>query len=139
FDKRVGTAHGALASGVWRFREIVHPDTGDDVVTWPEGNTPLVSRDSVSRWATCPGLLMKHEGHNPTGSFKDRGMTVAVSQARRLGASAVACATTGNTGASLAAYAAIAGLTALVVGPRDGVAIGKLAQVLAYGGRAVLG
>jgi len=138
FDQRTGTARGFLASGVWRFREIVHPSAGDDVVSWPEGNTPLLSREAVSSWTGCPGLLLKHEGYNPTGSFKDRGMTVAVTQARRIGATAVACATTGNTGASLAAYASAAGLTGVVIVPGGGVALGKLAQVMAYGARTLV-
>jgi threonine synthase len=85
-----------------------------------------------------PDLLLKHEGHNPTGSFKDRGMTVAVSQARRIGASAVSCASTGNTSASLAAYAALAGIPAIVLVPAGQVALGKLAQTLAYGARTLL-
>jgi threonine synthase len=84
------------------------------------------------------GLQLKHEGHNPTGSFKDRGMTVGVTQARRIGARAVACASTGNTSASLAAYAAQAGLQALVFVPAGQVALGKLAQSLAYGARTLL-
>ena len=138
FDDRLGTLRGPFGSGVWRYGEIVLGEALDEAVTQPEGNTPLIARPMVSSWAGIDELLLKHEGHNPTGSFKDRGMTVAVTQARRLGASAVACATTGNTGASLASYAAAAGVPALVVVPRDGVAIGKLAQVLAYGGRAVL-
>jgi len=138
FDDRRGTNHLPLASGVWRFAEIVLGEAVGDAVSQPEGNTPLIAREVVSRWAGAGGLLLKHEGHNPTGSFKDRGMTVAVTQARRLGAEAVACATTGNTGASMASYGAAAGVPALVVVPKDGVAIGKLAQVLAYGGRAVL-
>jgi threonine synthase len=83
-------------------------------------------------------LLLKHEGQNPTGSFKDRGMTVGVTQALRVGARAVACASTGNTSASLAAYAAQAGLPALVLVPVGNVAIGKLAQTLAYGARTLL-
>jgi threonine synthase len=83
-------------------------------------------------------LLLKHEGHNPTGSFKDRGMTVGVTQALRIGARAVACASTGNTSASLAAYAAHAGLPALVLVPSGAVASGKLAQTLAYGARTLL-
>ena len=82
--------------------------------------------------------VLKHEGHNPTGSFKDRGMTVGVTQAVRIGARAVACASTGNTSASLAAYAAQAGLPALVLVPSGGVATGKLAQTLAYGARTLL-
>jgi threonine synthase len=138
FDDRLGTLAGPFASGVWRFGEIVIEDAISSAVSQPEGNTPLVARQSVSEWTGVEHLLLKHEGHNPTGSFKDRGMTVAVTQARRVDASAVACATTGNTGASMASYAAAAGIPALVVVPRDGVAIGKLAQVLAYGGRAVL-
>jgi threonine synthase len=81
---------------------------------------------------------MKHEGHNPTGSFKDRGMTVAMTQALRVGASAVACASTGNTSASLAAYAAQAGLKALVFVPAGQVALGKLTQTLAYGARTLV-
>jgi threonine synthase len=92
----------------------------------------------LSRFAGCDGLLVKHEGHNPTGSFKDRGMTAAVTQAVRLGASAVACASTGNTSASLAAYAAQAGLPGLVFVPAGKIALGKLAQTLAYGARTLL-
>jgi threonine synthase len=82
-------------------------------------------------------LALKHEGENPTGSFKDRGMTVAVTQAVRAGATALACASTGNTSASLAAYAAQAGVPALVFVPRGKVAAGKLAQALAYGARVL--
>lgn len=109
-------------SGVWRFREAVL--STDRIVTHPEGNTRLYERE---------GIFFKHEGENPTGSFKDRGMTVAVTQALRVGASAVACASTGNTSASLAAYAAQAGLRAIVFVPAGKVATGKLAQTLAYG------
>jgi threonine synthase len=127
------------ASGVWRYRELVLPDAdAADVVTHPEGNTPLLRRASVARWCGVDALLMKHEGANPTGSFKDRGMTVAVTQARRVGASAVACASTGNTSASLAAYAAQAGLPALVLVPSGQVSLGKLAQSLAYGAHTLL-
>ena len=127
------------ASGVWRFRELVLPDADvTDVVSYPEGNTPLLRRESVARWCGVESIIMKHEGANPTGSFKDRGMTVAVTQARRIGASAVACASTGNTSASLAAYAALAGLPALVLVPSGQVSLGKLAQSLAYGARTLL-
>jgi len=126
-------------SGVWRYRELVLPDASErEVVTHPEGNTPLLRRTSVAQWCGVDALLMKHEGANPTGSFKDRGMTVAVTQARRVGATAVACASTGNTSASLAAYAALAGLPALVLVPHGQVALGKLAQTLAYGARTLL-
>ena len=136
FTERRGQP-GATASGVWRFREIVLP-SADAVVSHPEGNTPLLHRVALDRWAGVDHLLLKHEGHNPTGSFKDRGMTVGVTQAKRIGASAVACASTGNTSASLAAYAAQAGLPALVLVPVDGVAAGKLAQSLAYGAKTLL-
>jgi threonine synthase len=137
FTERRGGTPGATASGVWRFREIVLP-SADAVVSYPEGNTPLLHRVALDRWAGMEHLLLKHEGLNPTGSFKDRGMTVGVTQALRVGARAVACASTGNTSASLAAYAAQAGLPALVLVPSEGVAAGKLAQTLAYGARTLL-
>lgn len=140
FDARL-TARADLpeSSGVWRFRELVLPDVGDrEIVTQPEGNTPLVRRDRVSAWCGIDSINLKLEGANPTGSFKDRGMTVAVTQARRLAAPAVACASTGNTSASLAAYAALAGLPALVLVPNGQVSLGKLAQTIAYGARTLL-
>jgi len=137
FTERRGGPPGATASGVWRFREIVLP-SAESVVSHPEGNTPLLHRRALDQWAGVEHLLIKHEGYNPTGSFKDRGMTVGVTQALRIGAKAVACASTGNTSASLAAYAAQAGLPALVLVPASGVALGKLAQTLAYGARTVL-
>jgi threonine synthase len=124
-------------SGVWRFRELVLPDAGDDVVSHPEGNTPLIARDAIARYAGVASLLVKHEGHNPTGSFKDRGMTVAVTQAQRIGARAVACASTGNTSASLSAYAAQAAIPSFVFVPEGRIAAGKLAQTVAYGARTL--
>jgi threonine synthase len=126
-----------LGSGVWRFRELLLPLRGP-AVTHPEGNTPLYRRDAISRYVGHGDLALKHEGENPTGSFKDRGMTVAVTQAVLAGARAVACASTGNTSASMAAYAAQAGLPALVFVPAGKVAAGKLAQALAYGARTLL-
>ena len=125
-------------SGVWRFRELVLPGVEHELVSYPEGNTPLMRRDAVGRWAGLDHLQLKHEGHNPTGSFKDRGMTVGVTHARRLAATALACASTGNTSASLAAYGAQAGLPVLVVVPAGKVALGKLGQSLAYGARTVM-
>ena len=139
FAVRRGALSGLDASGVWRYRELVLPSASDgEVVSHPEGNTPLLERASVSAWAGVGHLRIKHEGHNPTGSFKDRGMTVAMTQARRTGARAVACASTGNTSASLAAYAAQAGLPALVFVPAGKVAMGKLAQTMAYGALTLL-
>jgi threonine synthase len=137
FDAPRGDPLADGSSGVWRFRELVLP-TADGVVSHPEGNTPLLRRPAVAAWAGVEALLLKHEGHNPTGSFKDRGMTVGVTQARRVGARAVACASTGNTSASLAAYAAQAGLPALVLVPSGKIALGKLTQTLAYGARTLL-
>ena len=137
FSERRGEGRGAAASGVWRFRELVLP-SAETIVSHPEGNTPLLHRDALDRWTGMTHLLLKHEGHNPTGSFKDRGMTVGVTQARRIGARAVTCASTGNTSASLAAYAAQAEIPALVLVPAEGVALGKLAQALAYGARTLL-
>ncbi|HPV75383.1 MAG TPA: threonine synthase, partial [Gemmatimonadaceae bacterium] len=138
FDARCCmTSPGAMRSGVWRFADIVHP-SADAPVSYPEGNTPLLEREAVRRFAGCEGLLLKHEGMNPTGSFKDRGMTVGVTQAKRLGATAVACASTGNTSASLASYAALAGIPALVFVPAGQIALGKLTQTLAYGARTLL-
>jgi threonine synthase len=139
FDARLRhpERHRAGESGVWRYAELVLPGSGP-IVTHPEGNTPLYRRAGVSAHAGVEDLALKHEGQNPTGSFKDRGMTVAVTRAVRLKASAVACASTGNTSASMAAYAAHAGLPALVFVPRGKVAAGKLAQALAYGARTLL-
>lgn len=126
------------ASGVWRFGTVVHPNAMDQPVSHPEGNTPLLRRTALSEWTGVEELLIKHEGHNPTGSFKDRGMTVAVTQARRIGARTLACASTGNTAASLASYAAQAGLPAVVFIPEGQVALGKLTQSLAYGARTLM-
>lgn len=141
FDERARAATLATSavarSGVWRFRELVLPDAGEDVVSHPEGNTPLLERASIATYAGLDALVVKHEGHNPTGSFKDRGMTVALTQARRVGARAVACASTGNTSASLSAYAAQAGIPAFVFVPEGRVASGKLAQTMAYGARTL--
>jgi threonine synthase len=138
FDGRLSGVPGPRVapttnSGVWRYREIILPATIDNIVSRPEGNTPLYEHDCISEWAGVEKLFLKHEGENPTGSFKDRGMTVGVTQAKLLGANAVACASTGNTSASLAAYAARAGIPALVFIPSGKIAAGKLAQALAYG------
>jgi threonine synthase len=139
FAERRGALYGPSRSGVWRYRELVLPSARDEeIVSHPEGNTPLLSRPRIARWAGMEQLLLKHEGHNPTGSFKDRGMTVAMTQAARTRARAVACASTGNTSASLAAYASQAGIPALVFVPAGHVALGKMAQTIAYGARTLL-
>lgn len=145
FDRRLDSAstrsssNDVARSGVWRFRELVLPSIADvEIVSQWEGNTQLLRRERVAEWAGVSDLVLKHEGHNPTGSFKDRGMTVAVSNAKRIGASAVSCASTGNTSASLGAYAALAGIPAIVFVPKGQIALGKLAQTLAYGARTLL-
>jgi threonine synthase len=121
-------------SGVWRFREVL-PALGDghDAITLREGNTPLYELPSCARIAGVRHLQAKHQGMNPTGSFKDTGMTVAASFARREGFRWVACASTGNTSASMAAYAARGGMRSLVLIPEGKVAWGKLSQALDYG------
>ena len=124
-------------SGVWRFHELVLPVEEAEIVSRPEGNTPLYRSPRLCEWVGVEGFLLKHEGENPTGSFKDRGMTVGVTQARLLGCRAVACASTGNTAASMAAYAALAGLSAIVFVPQGKIAQGKLAQALAYGAKTL--
>ena len=138
FEERWGQRNELNLSGVWRYRDLVMPSVGDHAVTHPEGNTPLIARSRIAEWAGLPQLRVKHEGHNPTGSFKDRGMTVGVTQAKRIGATAVACASTGNTSAALASYGAQAGLPVLVFVPAGQVALGKLSQSLAYGAKTLL-
>lgn len=136
--KTIGFGSNPLErSGVWRFRDIVLDADDGDIISHPEGNTPLLTRSAVAAYAGVEQLSIKHEGHNPTGSFKDRGMTVAVTQARRIGARAVACASTGNTSASLSAYASQAGIPSFVFVPEGRVAAGKLAQTIAYGARTL--
>lgn len=138
FDESVSiTGDARSVSGVWRYAPLVMDAPSSAIVSFPEGNTPLIASQRVATWAGVEGLQLKHEGLNPTGSFKDRGMTVGVTQARRVRARAVACASTGNTSASLAAYAALAGIPALVLIPAGQVASGKLQQTLSYGARTL--
>ncbi|MFN8579989.1 MAG: threonine synthase [Gemmatimonadaceae bacterium] len=138
FDARFGFGHGATASGVWRYRELLFDVATADIVSAPEGNTPLVRHPAVTQYAGTSDVWLKHEGMNPTGSFKDRGMTAGLTRARAIGATGVACASTGNTSASLAAYAARAGLPAYVFVPAGQVALGKLTQTIAYGAKTIL-
>ncbi len=120
-------------SGVWRFRELLPEAEPSQIVTMIEGNTQIFEAPRSAAYAGLKRLAFKHLGLNPTGSFKDLGMTVGITQARRLGASRVACASTGNTSASMAAYAARAGMRAFVFVPAGQIALGKLAQALDYG------
>ena len=125
------------ASGVWTFAELVYPERPASIVSRAEGNTPLLSHPVLRQWTHVDSLWLKHEGENPTGSFKDRGMTVAVTHALNTGQRALACASTGNTAASLAAYGALAALPVLVFVPTGKIARGKLAQAVAYGASVV--
>ena len=119
-----------------RYRDRLPLEDGDPVVSLNEGSTPLIHAERLSERLETRTYL-KFEGANPTGSFKDRGMTVAVSRAKGRGAEAVICASTGNTAASAAAYAARAGLRGAVIVPEGKIAIGKLAQALMHGARVV--
>lgn len=123
--------------GVWRYREFIPIENDREIVTLKEGGTPLYECGRLAKWIGVKKLYIKYEGANPTGSFKDRGMTVGVTKAKSLGSRAVACASTGNTSASLAAYAARAGLTCYVLLPADKVALGKLAQALMHGAKVI--
>jgi len=118
---------------LWRYRDRLPVDPH---VTLEEGDTPLIPAPRLSERVGCD-VWLKFEGANPTGSFKDRGMTVAVSAAIEEGAKAVICASTGNTAASAAAYAARAGLRGAVIVPEGKIATGKLAQALMHGARVV--
>lgn len=129
-------------SGVWRFRELILPALGDgEFVTRGEGNTRMygsVLARRANAWMGTENVSFKHEGENPTGSFKDRGMTVAMSWAKKRGATTVVCASTGNTSAAVASYASLAGLPAVIIISEKGTAIGKVAQSLAYGARVLM-
>jgi threonine synthase len=121
-------------SGVWRFRDLLPILRDEDsIVSLREGNTPLYALYRAARATGIASLYAKHQGMNPTGSFKDTGMTAALSVARERGFAWVACASTGNTSAAMAAYAARAGMRSLVLIPEGKIAWGKLSQALDYG------
>lgn len=120
-----------------RYAEFIPLPTGSRVISINEGNTPLILLDSLCEDELGISVYAKYEGSNPTGSFKDRGMTVAVTNALMSGNSAIICASTGNTSASAAAYAARAGLVAFVIIPEGKIAMGKLAQAIAHGASVI--
>jgi threonine synthase len=113
----------------------ITPDT--PLFSLGEGDTPLVRCDALAKEVGCGELYLKLEGCNPTGSFKDRGMVVAVAKALEAGSKAIMCASTGNTSASAAAYAAYWGLTAVIIVPEGRIALGKLAQAIVYGAKII--
>jgi threonine synthase len=118
------------------YRDWLPLSDSDPVITLGEGSTPLVAAEKLSEILRCEAWI-KVEGANPTGSFKDRGMTVALSVAAGQGAQAVVCASTGNTSAAAAAYAARAGLSTIVLLPAGRIAMGKLAQAIVHGAKVV--
>jgi len=123
---------------IHHYREYLPVDENTPVITLYEGNTPLVHAQNLAREIGFKGeIFLKYEGLNPTGSFKDRGMTLAISKAVEAGKKAVICASTGNTSASAAAYAAKAGLKAYVLLPKGAVALGKLSQAVIYGAQVI--
>jgi threonine synthase len=126
-------ARGVLA----RYAELLPVTSATPALSLQEGDTPLLPVPRLAEWAGVAALYVKFEGMNPTGSFKDRGMVVAVAKAVEGGARIIMCASTGNTAASAAAYAARAGVTAVVLLPRGKVAGAKVSQALAYGARAI--
>ncbi|MCU0299901.1 MAG: threonine synthase [Candidatus Nanopelagicales bacterium] len=128
-----------MSAHIWRgvieeYRDRLPVDAQTPVITLREGGTPLVRADQLSQTTGCE-VFLKVEGANPTGSFKDRGMTMAISIAAQEGAKAVICASTGNTSASAAAYAVRAGMVCAVLVPAGKIAMGKLAQALVHGAR----
>ena len=141
FERRWSTRRNPLDfSGVWRFRELLPFATDQQIVTIGEGQTLLQTADTVAKYAGMKSghLFLQYEGQNPSGSFKDNGMTAAVTHARIVGARTAACASTGNTSASLAIYAAATGLLNVIVFVGSGkIALGKLSQALDYGAKTL--
>ncbi len=133
WQERQGSSLPENASGVWRFRELLPQLGRENIVTMCEGNTPLIRLGKSAQALHLPDLFAKHQGMNPTGSFKDTGISAAISMAKAEGFSWVCCASTGNTSASVAAYAARAEMKSMVLLPAGQVAAGKLAQALEYG------
>ncbi len=137
WDGRWGAKSGAEASGVWRYKELILDLPNEEIVTRQEGNTRLYPAGKAATYAGLNNFHLKHEGENPTGSFKDRGMTCGATAAKMFKAKSVACASTGNTSASMASYAAVEGLKPIIFIPEGKIAYGKLAQALAYGGKTL--
>jgi threonine synthase len=120
-----------------KYRDYLPVNDATPVITLNEGDTPLIKAHNIEKELGGIELYLKYEGLNPTGSFKDRGMTMAISKAAEEGSNTVMCASTGNTSASAAAYAARAGMRCIVLIPNNKIALGKLAQAMAYGAEIV--
>ncbi|MBI2099219.1 threonine synthase [Candidatus Uhrbacteria bacterium] len=137
-ERRWGAKNLPDSSGVWRYRDLILPGFPDEkIISRAEGNTRVYEFSKLAEMAAVRKLMFKHEGENPTGSFKDRGMTVVVSWAKHLGSRALLCASTGNTAASVASYARAAGMRAYILMPSERVALGKVSQAIAYGARVI--
>lgn len=137
FDQRLSSREFPYNSGVWRYKELILNIENKFIISRPEGNTNLYQSGKVGEYVGIENLWLKHEGENPTASFKDRGMSCAISVAKMLGFKKVACASTGNTSASMASYAALAGMESIVFIPHGNIALAKLAQALAYGAQTI--
>lgn len=134
WNERLKSREALDVSGVWRFREMLpFIKNHSHIITLQEGNTPLLNAPRAATYGGLKSLQFKHQGYNPSASFKDNGMTAGVAQARKLGMKRVACVSTGNTSASMAAYAAAAQMQAIILVPHGSIAYGKLAQALEYG------
>jgi len=123
--------------GVWRYRELLPVERYDRIVSMNEGGTRLIRCRNLERELGIDEIYVKYEGDNPTGSFKDRGMTIGVTKALEIGAETTICASTGNTSSSLAAYSARAGLECVVLVPAGKVALGKLSQAIIHGAKVL--
>ena len=137
FDERLAKREFPYNSGVWRYKELILDIENKFIISRPEGNTNLYQADKVGEYVGIKNIWLKHEGENPTGSFKDRGMSCAISVAKMLGFKKVACASTGNTSASMASYADLAGMKSIAFIPEGKIAFSKLAQALAYGAKTI--
>jgi len=127
----------AKAGVLYKYQELLPITPRTPMFTMGEGDTPLVRCDALARQVGCAELYFKLEGCNPTGSFKDRGMVVAIAKAIEGGSRAVMCASTGNTSASAAAYAAYNGLQPIIIIPKGKIALGKLAQAIVFGAKII--
>lgn len=128
----------AKAGVLFKYKKYLPITRKTPMFTMGEGDTPLVRVDVLAKMVGCGELYFKLEGCNPTGSFKDRGMVMAIAKAMEAGAKAVICASTGNTSASAAAYAAYNGLTPVIIIPKGKIALGKLAQAIIFGAKTIV-
>lgn len=134
FQQRLSDRRSIYASGVWRYKELIFPEVEDElVVSKYEGNTGLYSPETIEQYVGARSVWIKAQSENPSGSFKDNGMTVAVTHGKSLGYSRFTCTSTGNTSSSLAMYAAIAQQKSYVFVPDKNISLNKVLQTLAYG------